>query len=68
MGCAGAVTAGTCVLCYSGTYQTGSGPPCAPPWQQASQGNWALRVFHGGPCGGGDLKRIGKPNGRQSAA
>ena len=26
MGCAGAVTAGACVLCAAGTYQTGSGP------------------------------------------
>ena len=26
LGCAGAVTAGACVLCAAGTYQTGSGP------------------------------------------
>ncbi len=29
--CAGAVTAGACVFCVAGTYQTGSGPP----WQHA---------------------------------
>jgi hypothetical protein len=35
MGCAGAVTAGACVLCAAGTYQTGSGPS----WQQGSHGS-----------------------------
>ena len=29
LGCAGAVTAGACVQCAAGSYQTGSGPP----WQ-----------------------------------
>jgi hypothetical protein len=43
LGCAGAVTAGTCVLCAAGTYQTGSGPP----QQQISHGSEAMRIFHG---------------------
>jgi hypothetical protein len=28
LGCAGVVTAGACVLCAAGTYQTGSGASC----------------------------------------
>ena len=41
MGCAGAVTAGACVLCAAGTYQTGSGPS----WQQGSHGSEAAMIL-----------------------
>ncbi len=43
LGYAGAVSAGACVLCAAGTYQTGSGPPR----QQGSHGSEAMRIVCG---------------------